>query len=91
MILEIFAEQPSLVEGGLAVSVIGWFMLRYEKRSDVADKKADVMIEELRAVKHGQHGVQRAMLIMEINRTLGDPTAKKLAEGMLSKIPNTEP
>lgn len=84
---EIIAENPGLTDLGVAGAMLGWFMLRYEKRSDRSDQKFDTLIAETRAIKHSQNGLQRAMLVVEINRENGDPSMKKMAKEMLARIP----
>lgn len=86
LMAETAGENPGLFNYGAMGILLAWFMFRYEKRSDSADKRTDVMIDELRGVRHGQVGLQQAMLVVEINRDNCNPAARSLADKMLEEI-----
>lgn len=79
VIAQAAAENPGLYAAGSTGVVLGWFMFR-------AERIGGSVIRELRAMNHRYDGVQRAMLISELNRDNCHPAARRAAQEMLDQI-----
>lgn len=83
---EVAADHPLLYIYGPLGIMCGWLMLRAEKIG--ANLGADIRANsaEVRVMSHRFDGVQRAMLIVELNRDSSNATAQRLIREALQKI-----
>lgn len=79
LLAQIAAEHPALYTYGPMGVMLGWFMWR-------AEKLGNAVVSELRGLRHGQNGLQKALLVVEANRHAQETDAQLIAKRMIAEI-----